>query len=100
MSSEEKKHHHTQEALNHLRLVIQNLQMIEAMVRDEKPCTDVVRRLSGALVTLVECRSIIARDHIASCIHSALKPGQEKVVNEVSILFQELLKGPLQGSHH
>lgn len=93
-------HHHTQEALNYLRVAIDNLQSIQSMVKDQKPCAEVVRNLSGVLVSLIECRSIVAQDHLTSCISQALKPGQEQVLNDVTQLFQQLLKGPLQGSHH
>lgn len=94
------EHHHTNEALMHMRVAIDNLQAIEAMLRKQKPCAEIVRQLSGVLVTLIECRGIVAQDHISSCIQAALKPGQEDVLKDVTLLFQQLLKGPLQGSHH
>ncbi|OYZ23539.1 MAG: hypothetical protein B7Y39_04325 [Bdellovibrio sp. 28-41-41] len=94
------EHHRTQEVLTHLRVAIQNLKDVEDMIKNQKPCNDVISILSGVLVTLVECRATVAQDHISSCIQSSLKPGQEKVLNEVSLLFQQLLKGPIQGSHH
>ncbi len=99
-SSQKHEHHHTQEAQTYIRVAIDNLQSIHTMLTDQKPCADVVRNLSGVLVSLIECRSIVAQDHITSCIRSALKPGQEEVLNDVTQLFQQLLKGPLQGSHH
>lgn len=101
MASDEKhEHKHQQEALVHLRVALQNLENVQTMIHDQKPCVDVVDRLSGIISALIECRSIIARDHISSCIAAALKPGQESVQLEVTRLFQRLSQGPTQGSHH
>ncbi|OYZ19212.1 MAG: hypothetical protein B7Y39_12475 [Bdellovibrio sp. 28-41-41] len=100
METKKAEHHHSQEALMHIRVAIDNLKSVESMLNEQKPCTDVVSRLSGILATIAECRGIVAQDHITSCIQSALPPGKESVLNEVSILFQQILKGPIQGSHH
>lgn len=99
-SETEPHHHHTEEALTHLRIAVSNLESVQTMIVDQRPCAEVVKNLSGVLITLIECRSIIAQDHITSCIRDALQPGQEKVLNDVIALCQQLLKGPLQGTHH
>lgn len=93
-------HHHEQEALVQLRVALQNLENVQLMIEEHKPCVDVVDRLSSIIGVLIECRSIVAQDHISSCIAEALKPGQEAVQLEVTRLFKRLSQGPIRGSHH
>lgn len=100
MANEKHEHKHQEEALVHLRVALQNIETVQAMIHDEKPCVEVVDRLSAIIGALIECRGIVARDHISSCISAALKPGQESVAIEVTRLFQRLSQGPIRGSHH
>lgn len=99
-SHENHEHKYQEETLVHLRVALQNIETVQVMIQDNKPCVEVVDRLSGIISALIECRSIVARDHISSCISAALKPGQESVAIEVTRLFQRLSRGPIQGSHH
>jgi len=94
------EHHHTSEALTLLRLSLRNLEMAEEMLVHGKPCVEVVRRLSGVVATQIECKSLVANDHLLSCVQSALKPGQESVINELKILVSELSTSASKGSHH
>ncbi len=94
------EHHHTSEALTLLRLSLKNLEMADEMLVNGKPCVEVVRRLSGVVSLLIECKSLVANDHLLSCVQSALKPGQESVINELKILVSELSTSASKGSHH
>lgn len=94
------EHHRTEEILNHIRLAIKNLEMIQEMVEAQKPCLDIVSRLSGALNVLNETRGLVAKDHLASCLRSSLKPGQESIANELNSLITQFTNGITPASRH
>lgn len=94
-------HHPSQGVvLTQVDVLIRSLKDAKTMIENGKPCIDVVKHMTDTLFLLLDCRATVAKDHIATCLHGALKPGQEKVYNDVAALFQELRRNPVQGSHH
>lgn len=94
-------HEHTNQnfALGHLQAAIESLSQIKQMIESSQPCAEVSQRLSGELIRITECRNIIIKDHIASCVQPALKPGSAHVLSDINRMLQQVLTVPT-GSHH
>lgn len=95
------KHEHANQslALGHIQSAIESLSQIKQMLESGQPCPEVSQRLSGELIRISECRNIIIKDHIASCIQPALKPGNAQVLSDINRMLQQVLSVPT-GSHH
>lgn len=97
----EHTHVRSEEVQMHLRAAEQSLQAIQKMMEAGQPCLSVVQQISGLINRLSDCRAIVAQDHIASCIRTAAKPGQEAILNEMELLLSHIIKSSSpSGSHH
>ncbi|MEK2687799.1 metal-sensing transcriptional repressor [Bdellovibrio sp. GT3] len=68
------EHTHTraEEVQMHLRAAEQGLQAIQNMIEKGQSCVSIVQQLTGIMNRLADCRAMVARDHIASCIRTAV----------------------------
>lgn len=98
MSSEKNVHANTEQAIAGIKTAIENLTDVENMLKTHQPCGDVVNRLTGILLALVETRSVVATDHLATC--GPLTEHQANALIEVTSLFQQRVNKSLSGSHH
>lgn len=97
----EHTHTRTEDVQMHLRAAEQSLQSIQIMIENGQSCISIVQQLTGIMNRVADCRAMVAQDHIASCIRTAVKPGQEAVLNEMEVLFAHIIKSPNPaGSHH
>lgn len=98
------KHNHkrSEEVQLHIRAVIQELQSLQQMIGNEYSCVVVVQRLTSIISRVSDCRAIVARDHVSTCLQT-LEGGEvnKNALSEVEQLLQIFLKNSLSsGSHH
>lgn len=96
-----KKHdsHHTHrhpshpEAVTRLKRAGGHLNKVTAMIEGGQPCADILQQLTAVMSALSGCRVLLLQDHLDTCLRSAIKPGHDKLIDEIGTVVKRALKG-------
>ncbi|MBP9044384.1 MAG: metal-sensing transcriptional repressor [Spirochaetes bacterium] len=88
----ENPHEHTKEVVNRMSRVIGHMEAIKKMVEEGRDCSDVLIQLSAVRSAINSISRIILEDHINHCVVSAVKNGDQKVIDELNDAIEKFLK--------
>ncbi len=73
--SQSYSHKHTQAVINRLSRTEGHIRAIKNMLKEERPCTDVLIQLAAVKSAIVKASRIVLEDHMESCLHNATEAG-------------------------
>lgn len=62
------------------------------MVEDEKDCSDVLIQIAAVKAAVNNIGKLILQDHINHCIVDAVKTGDQRVLDELSVAIDKFVK--------
>lgn len=69
-----------------------HLSKVTEMLKEQRPCGEVLQQLSAVIAALGTTRNQILKTHINSCLKPALKPNKEELLAEIEAVLQSAIK--------
>jgi len=64
-------HKHTQAVINRLSRIEGHIRSIKSMLKEERPCPDVLIQLAAVRSAVTKASKIVLEDHMESCLYRA-----------------------------
>ena len=77
-----------------LRTAIGHLQGVLRMVDDDAYCPDIMKQLSAVQASLEKINRIVLRNHLETCVATAMREGRDKEIVEVQEAVERLKHRP------
>ena len=94
--SDERKAHHSgvfkKDLITRLNRIEGQVRGINRMVEEDVYCDDVLNQINSVTSALNGVRKTLLEAHLKSCIIERLKDGDEKVVEELMLTIEKMLK--------
>lgn len=87
-------HHHenSQAVINRLSRAIGHLESVKNMVQNERDCSEILIQIAAVKSAVNNIGKLILQDHIQHCIVDAIKTGDKKVLDDLSIAIDKFVK--------
>lgn len=87
-------HHHesSQSVINRLSRAIGHLESVKKMVVEGRDCSEVLIQIAAVKSAVNNIGKIILQDHINHCIVDAVKTGDQKVLDDLSVAIDKFIK--------
>ena len=82
----------TTDLINRLNRIEGQIRGIKEMVSEERYCVDVLTQVSAVQSALNSFNKVLLSNHIRTCVVEDIKNGEEKVVDELCMTIQRLMK--------
>ncbi len=83
------KQDYKQEAALRLKIAAGHLDGVRRMVDDEVYCVDLMKQLSAVQASLEKVQQIFLRNHLSTCVSTAIKDGMgEEIIDELMIALK------------
>jgi len=82
----------TKDLINRLNRIEGQIRGIKEMVLEERYCVDVLTQVSAVQSALNSFNKVLLSNHIRTCVVEDIKNGEEKVVDELCMTIQRLMK--------
>lgn len=80
------------EALIRLKRASGHLNKVISMTSEDGKCVDILQQLSAVISALESCRVHLLQDHIKSCVSPLVDSDSKKVISDLEIVIQRVLK--------
>ena len=85
-------HHNNSSTKVRLNRAKGHLEAVVNMIETERSCGEIIQQLSAVISALSSARNKLIQDHLKNCIKPALKPGYEKLVDEIELVIERGIK--------
>ncbi|HJT70793.1 MAG TPA: metal-sensitive transcriptional regulator [Terriglobales bacterium] len=80
--------------LPRLRRIEGQIRGLQQMIRDKRPCLDVINQASAAVAAIRRVQSDMLRDHLAACAHMAAsgqlpEPERKRIADDIARLLKD-----------
>ncbi len=82
----------TREVVNRLSRTIGHLEAVKKMVLDGRDFDELLIQISAVRASVNNIGKIILKDHINHCIDDALKTGEQKSLDDISVVIDKFIK--------
>ena len=82
----------TRDLVNRLSRVEGQIRGIKDMVIEDRYCVDILTQVSAVQSALNSFNKVLLSNHIKTCVVEDIKNGEEKVVDELCMTIQRLMK--------
>lgn len=91
---EEYRHNHenTKKVINRMSRAIGHMEAIKKMIEDGRDCSEVLIQIAAVKSAVNNIGKIILQDHIKHCVSDAVKTGDDKVLEDLSLAIDKFMK--------
>lgn len=66
-------HKHTKAIINRLSRIEGHIRAIKSMLKEERPCPDVLIQLAAVKSAIIKASQLVLEDHMESCLYKATR---------------------------
>jgi len=85
-------HENTRTVVNRLSRTIGHLEAVKKMVLDGRDYDELLIQISAVRSSVNNIGKIILKDHINRCIADAVKTGDQKMLDDISVAIDKFIK--------